>query len=318
MNNDACTAFTVITLIFDVIIFLTLSRITYKFIRHGLNQESPSNANISSEVIQKSKRLRFVGKFFNVWTIIAIISCIVYVSTICSDGLSDDGKPIDTTPRTIFNAVYAVQILLMLISWFSRLHFSFNHTPHQLSKWCIFMFIFTLSLMLISVFLMMMNVHNIYNLGSMLLLILIGLYVSLVCGTSFLYVYKLSIIYRQSDFDTDFAILITKIVLLNFISLFITIITGSSLAFRNDSMLTTFIAAIFSTIDIFSNCICIMLSYSDYRQYYDKILGSLHHKCENCWKNVSRIQDRKQLSNSVKMDHANSNSSNLSDVEFSI
>ena len=267
-TETSCTVMTVIADIITVITLLLLIKITYSFFRNTSQQNNNHDDDtVNHYALKKTRGLRFIDSSFSILSILVMISCIAYVSTICHYGL------IDNTPRSLFNAIYALQVLLLLISWFIRLYFSFYGSPFQVTKLSIFIFILLLFLMMLCIILMMFNIHNKYNIESVLLFILIAIYIILVCGTSSLYVYKLIHIYQASNYDQEFGDLITKIVLLNFISLFITIITGISLYWRNYSIMGSFISAMFSIIDIASNCVCIMISYVEFNTYYGKFCG---------------------------------------------
>merc|ERR1712176_992556 len=154
-----------------------------------------------------------------------VIHC-MYVVDLC---ISSKTNPIY---NCIVNFSYVSQCASLLLSWFIRLYYAFNGTPLELSKITIIVyisifltsFIFATLLCFANVIIMMNR-----NLWLLTLLCLLIWFAMLTISLTFLFIQKLIKVYKNLGSDDEFIGLITKITLLNFISVSITIISAITL-----------------------------------------------------------------------------------------
>ena len=121
---------------------------------------------------------------------------------------------------------------------------------------------------------------------------------------TYLFVVRLYRVYEQTqnlieDESKELVAIITKTSLLAFISIINTMFTSFMTAliqvFPNAHF--WFVITVTASIDTFSNCVCIWLSYNQFNGYYTRICGCMDVKCHQLWNKCTE----KKLADEVAM-----------------
>ena len=130
-------------------------------------------------------------------------------------------------------------------------------------------------------------------------------------------VYKLVQAYRFLNDDEKITSLITRIVILGSISSPLSLIPGAAYSIKIYAASGTEIGEIASStahvIVLFTNCMCLLLSFSFYDLWYQRFCGCIHKRCYNYWS--KKAQDRDMDRNIPELTegvHSNSNPANSS------
>ena len=103
-------------------------------------------------------------------------------------------------------------------------------------------------------------------------------------------VYKLVQAYRFLNDDKRIIAVITKIVILGSISSPLSILPSAAYSYGRQS--GTEIGEITSNtvhvIVFFTNCMCLLLSFSFYGPWYERLCGCLHNQCFNYWSKLAK------------------------------
>ena len=200
----------------------------------------------------------------------------------------------------LVNGSYTIQCLLILWLWFIRLYHAFKGTLFKLSKITIIGYVSIFSISFVFVILMIADIcfdtkNMDRRLYLLILLLLIVWFVILVISLTSLFIRKLINVYRNLDSDQFFIDSITKITILNFTSLSITIIWAFSLMFYTHSIHTEFVHHFGMVFEYFSTFICAVLSFNCYEKYYTQKCGKFHNQCNVCWLYLVRVSNKGQI-----------------------
>eukprot|EP01084_Bolivina_argentea_P022366 41562_1 len=192
-----------------------------------------------------------------------------------------------------FNEAYTLQASALLMVWFIRLYYVFRSSRFALSSYTkmVYISIFILGL----IFTTIITVHLGPQEGLWLILVQFAylLYVILVIILSSLFVNKLCRVYRNVDVAAKsnkrskerykLIAVVTKISVLNFGSLTITILAAITIIFFiHGNVYAEFIAHFAVFADIFTNFLCVILSYNNYKRFYHIVCGCCHNQCITC------------------------------------
>ena len=229
----------------------------------------------NSKLVISSKILLFLSIMYCM-----VMHC-VFVGNLCShdsNSIYDD----------LSNFDYVLQAFLMLIAWFIRLYSAFKGTILQIHEATMFIFLsIATSVFIFGVILgfdrdlVHANLHgqNFYY----VIFVLAAIFVMLILFLCGLFIYKLVQVYKNLGSDEEFIKIITKITILNFTSLFITIISVSSTIGFHISVYGEFINHFAILFNYFSNFICVIFSYTYYTGSYNRYCGWMNNKCNACW-----------------------------------
>lgn len=249
---------------------------------------------------QRPPKIIIISALFLYLTIIIGMTMhTIFVSDLCISlpSAKDNKNTLNENTDTIYNHLvnfsYSLQCLLILWLWFIRLYYAFTGTLFELSKITIIGYISIFSLSFLFVILMLAGIsfdtsQIDRNIHLLMLLLLVTWFVILIISLASLFIRKLISVYRNLDSDQYFITMITKITILNFISLTITIIWAFSLIFFDYNVYTEFVNHFGIIFDYFSTFICAILSFNCYETYYTQICGRLHNQCNQCWLHLVR------------------------------
>ena len=226
----------------------------------------------------------------------SIITLTMFIQILCISDLCHRGY-IHKTYFILFNELYSTQAVLLLMLWFIRINFVFNDTAFKSSKLSQIGFSIIVLFGLISTASLhasgLNETHK--NLWVLLSLCVYSLYIIEVIYLSVLFGIKLYQIYGKNKNGTKgtdkLVFMITKIAILNFVSLFITFLaamtvaafgTGDAQIGDGVPIFVEFNAHFMILLDTFTNFMCVVLSYNYYGKYYKKICGCLHNRCSQC------------------------------------
>eukprot|EP01083_Nonionella_stella_P043710 117953_1 len=194
----------------------------------------------------------------------------------------------------MFAIFYSVQYYMLLVFLFVRLKVTFEGSIYKLSdcttKIFKFLFIFNPFFITISavIFAVNMTVGIIFIVIEFI--ITFGMTTSLVS----LYIYKLIKVYKM-DVDVDNTIyvdVITKITILSVVCILGTMMAPIPLLFLGQmNQYTIWTVNIMLSFDIYTNCICVVLTYSSFSPYYFKLCGCLDAKLKKKYRKTIQMMN---------------------------
>lgn len=201
------------------------------------------------------------------------------------------------TPWTaIYIMLMGLQSLFVMCIWYYRVYKLFKDTLLALSKPNIIIFTTLISLYSSFVFFIFPPVLFFYLLNGDLLIIIIGaivvgisatILVITVVGFCAMLFYKLIATYKYIDPEDRLIELATRNVMLTVISLITTgiypILGTLWLIFDENSAVAEFCFHLTMQLDHFTNCLCLVLTFSFYDKLYDNLCSCFHNKCNQYW-----------------------------------
>eukprot|EP01084_Bolivina_argentea_P157555 274536_1 len=286
------------------ILFLISIHITYKFLQRIYKAEDKPPLLVSS-----------TGIIFLVFATLTLFGLIIpWRLSVC--------YPQILYLSPLYVTIYCIQSYLLLLLLFFRLYFVFCGTIYGLSKLTlkIYTILFCLLPFFFSIAVYQIGIEGRWNNPLMVTIIIIGyIYIIIFASTiSILFIHKLLIMARSINANNDsLIIVVTKTSILSFISSFMTIIPplvlmvifikgSDSIYYQTTTQqyIVRFIIDILFAIDVFTNFICIVLSYKFFNHSYLVICGNLDAKCKEYWFTKSKLMKASQ--------HAVSNSHTIS------
>lgn len=289
---------------------MILIRILYTFIQ--INQP------FASKGTPKEKQVKRIGFTLIILTFIDLILHIIYMFNICQYGVQN-------VFLTLFNMIYAIQLTLVMFIWFNQIRLNFSGTQFQLNNKTEKFYLITFTLLFImgiSIVASQLLISHIKIEGIFLFAFFaafaILLYLILVISLSILFIYKLISVYKNyknvielagssQEYNQDqyeIVHIITKLSVLNFISLFVTQFVMASVFVYNGSIQTEFFNHCACIIDVFTNCACIILSYPSNKTSYLIFCKVVHFGCNRFW---NKIFDDDKNGQAVVTDNKESN-----------
>eukprot|EP00483_Globobulimina_turgida_P009064 UN09082 len=108
-----------------------------------------------------------------------------------------------------------------------------------------------------------------------------------VMATIILFVRRLVAVYKTISSQDKLVDTITKLTILNVISLSITVLVPIIMIFITATAPTAFVGTtaflIGNNVDVYTNFWCVMLSFTHFESYYNRVCGCFHFKCRKCW-----------------------------------
>ena len=188
----------------------------------------------------------------------------------------------------VTSVLYVFQLIMLLGILFFRLYLSFRATAFTISKCTIWSFSIYYSLTSICGVFGAISVSTASTLGQSILGGTMGLTLLLALWLICLFLYKLTQIYKASKSkggDDELVRVITKTSLLCFISTLNSILSLSIIPYSisSTSIHVKFVAAIVNIIDIYTNFLCIYLSYTYFARFYALLCGCCDMSCQYLW-----------------------------------
>ena len=179
------------------------------------------------------------------------------------------------------------QIYCLLYIFFIRFHSVMKTTKYRFSEFTLkiyyFSFIFigicSIIVCILCIFISITANRLFFLFAALTMLSMLLLIISIIIT----FIHKLIKI-NQTECDQEVISVITKIIILTSISLFLTFIDFAVISCRilMESLLTVTLAWNISLWDIFSNFLCMILSYNTFNGYYKQFCGCLDQKCMHC------------------------------------
>ena len=196
----------------------------------------------------------------------------------------------DAVVGTVDNVLYSAQSYLVTIFWVIRVYRSFEGSELQFSSYA--RFTINIFMALFGVFAMSGAVALFWteqiddNLTEHIVTILFILFFLSMFSTSGVFVYKLIRIYQKIMQNEKVIGTITKIVILNFASVLMTIINAVVyLTMFDVSDFGRYVHHYIMIFEFFVNFKCVTLSFHYYSKEYMKLCGPIHGTCNLCWGN---------------------------------
>lgn len=184
---------------------------------------------------------------------------------------------------SIVTQIYIFQLAALLMLWYLRIQYAFHDSIFKISNTMtviyVIMTITTIIFATIATWLQMdLDTQEI------LWTCCYVVYFLMIYILNHLFVFKLYQLYHQNSdktkLDTQFLIgVITRIMILNFVSILVTILAAISLSFYGISAEADFFHTFAFFLDNFTNLLCVILSYSYYSKYYFCLFGCCHRYC---------------------------------------
>ena len=206
---------------------------------------------------------------------------------------------------SIMNIISAIQSLLLVIVLFMRLYQTFKSTLYSLSMFTIKLFIgICITMTFLGIIVLSVYTYNIDNtlIASVLGIILL-LYIFLLIWVVGLYVKKLIEVQRNaSQNDEEFVKMITKTALLCIISVSTTLVLMISIVVLSlfDTEIGFLVQCLIILMDIYTNFMCILLSFNPFEIFYQRLCGFCHKKCYGFWSNWVESKDQKMIVTTVE------------------
>ena len=212
----------------------------------------------------------------------------------------------------VANTIFFAQYLVMILFSFYRLRVVFDGTEYELSKCAIrtFFIMYALALIFIVVFAFVNDTDNDHSLLETAILLLVSLLLlSLILLLAILFVKKLIDVNRRCDGAQQNSANklisgITKQTILTFTSIS-SLFMLFTLIFLLNAIATVYveefisIILIFSLVDVWTNFVCIFLSYEAFDAYYTKMCGCCDTKCKQLCSKLAKPRTDEAIANEI-------------------
>ena len=305
---------TIITIIIAIILNISIIIFGYDFCK---------NRYIRKKTAQKTETplFFFIGLFYIFLTILTITSNILLIIDNCNT-LSD----VESFWKTLFIATYSIQAYTLCIIWFIRLKNVFNGGSFQLKKCTVYFFYICFIIGGITAIPALFDQWK--NISFLLYLLISSIatiaWLFVFISLTVVFINKLLVTFRNIKSttikdDAFFVKILIKVSLLTFMSLIITLIVPVSILLKQRivSYFTKYIANFICLIDIYTNLLCVMLSYRLNEKYYNILCGCLHKCLRNkcCGQSLNEEQN---LSVKIQMDKDMKNGQSDETAEISV
>eukprot|EP01084_Bolivina_argentea_P256199 431250_1 len=271
---------TIICLFLSAIVMYVLMKFIYKMQHEQLNKIG-----------------KFCGFIFIIATYVTLFCCMMTASHDCYMLYHSS---IHHVISVVYIISYIIQSFTLLVIFFNRIYNVFASTRHKLSECTtkIYIGLFILEL-ICAVFMLstLMFVTVTLIITVLFFVIFITLMISLVA----LFVYKLIMVYNHIEKESDsfLATAITKTTILISTSVIITVIHFISVTlhvnhYNNHAFkwIDNYVAAC----DVFTNFLCVIMSYKAFKIYYSQMCWCVEPKCRSCWMKVLHVSGHDTVS----------------------
>ena len=293
----------IINIIDGLMLLTTTPAIYYLIVAYIQQLKSKLPPKIPTKETNKDSRTLFsIGLLFMIVTFLVLLFNLLAGVYKCS-----------TNHQKIYHAFeppvtvsYAIQFYLLLLLLFIRLYNVFKGTMYALSQitvkiFCI-MYILLPPLGVTAALFFVLQISGGFILTMIAFLIVITLIISLMI----MYIRKLLRIYRSVAItdcpDTDELIItITKTTILTLLSLSVTFVTPIVIISDTQAAIGNVVTSTM-LLDIYTNFLCITLSYSFFFGMYMKICGCMHRICKKMWyvfAGSKQIEDKFNLGSEI-------------------
>ena len=278
--------FLILTIIYLVMAFLLLTvsiLIIFHYVRFMYGPDVDHNLN--KKIEKPPKTIINIGLIFCVLAIITTIFDIMETFALCAN----NQYWMDLTSRLV-TETYICQLASLMMLWLTRIQFALHNSIFRLSQTItiIYPIMGFIVVILASLATWLPLDDTKYRTREIMWLICYGVYFLMLYILNHMFVYKLYCVYRRAKDKAQinakyFITIITKIMILNFVSIMVTVIAAVSIAFYGEYFEELDFFHTYSfLLDSFTNIFCVILSYSYYTTYYDHICGACHRCCILC------------------------------------
>ena len=203
----------------------------------------------------------------------------------------------------IVKDLYSIQTVIVIGILFYRLYKVFGRKPFQLSKFVTYSFITCYTFL--CVLLIFFNIFGMTSMINYAISVIVGVIIFIYIlimnvWLVFLFIFKLIQTYGCEEADESLIELITKISILCFTSAFTVLLTSIfvSLSLEITSYHWYFILDIFVIMDLYTNFLCVLLSFRYFDRFYLTICKCCDHQCYECWRRCIQVLKTRKLSKS--------------------
>ena len=277
---DDPTVFAISIVIYTSIITIGTMLIMFRFCRGIHKQRMERKISISTSGASNSPHSsrETHPAFHNLANILFVLTICGYWNHVAYAISTDD------VVGTVDNVLYFAQSYLVTMFWVIRVYRSFEGSELQFSSCArytinIFMALFGVFAISVAVALFWIGDE-----APELVTILLILFFLSMFSTSGVFVYKLIRIYQKIMKNEKVIGTITKIVILNFASVLMTIINAVVyLTIFDISDFGRYVHHYIMILEFFVNFKCVTLSFHYYSKEYMKLCGPIHGTCSLCW-----------------------------------
>ena len=188
---------------------------------------------------------------------------------------------------------YNIQTLMLLKLLFYRLYKTYNGTRLRLSLTTIRLFII-LDIITSIAFVFGGIMYSLFRdgIGGQIWSLASIMVIGETCILLLMFLYKMYTIYKNSK-DIDLVKIITKTSLLALVSTLISILVFISFYFIGIFLTAhyNYMVDVLLVCDMYTNALCIFLSYKKFNGYYVKLCGCGDSKCQRCWMSCVKNQE---------------------------
>eukprot|EP01084_Bolivina_argentea_P078149 141784_1 len=259
---------TVFTILITAFLWIFTVFILYKYIVYK-----------KSSIIQQPNFLYYPGLIFIILISLSLFSYIFVATFLCIN---------DTTRlliETIFSLFYGLQFYLLLLIMFLRLYYVFHNSPLKLSKITTYSYILIYILLpILIIFTLSLGLNH--TLFVTFVTISFVLFVILILSIIILFIAKLVRVYKYCANDEELMDAVTKTTILTLVSILVTLLIPTHSLLREPfdfeyGSWFYFLGNVFTILDIFTNFLCIVMSYKYFDSYYYYICGCLDTQCKS-------------------------------------
>lgn len=196
-----------------------------------------------------------------------------------------------------FSQLYGTQFYLLMLSLFLRLQYVLNGTLQAFSR--LTLSIMTIIFILLPVMSVIAGIMYHDPNGRFMVFGAFVIALALIISILFMYIRKLLAIYKNIDSDPKLIEIITKTTILTLISISATFLTSMCITmkpimseFMDFQVIETFILYI----DVYTNFLCVVLTYRYFDKYYSLLCKGMHSKCESMWFRIAKLRMRPSFS----------------------
>ena len=274
----------------------------YYFVKSYFEKKKKKSVSItprSKTNTKASTSLFYVGLIFMIVTFLTLLLDIIVGVYKCST----HHQPQYLAWTIPFLLTYVIQFYFLLLLLFIRLHSVFKDTMYELSRITVrifkFAYILLLFLVIIGVMLFRFRIPGSFIIAFIMVLIFIALIITLMV----MYIRKLLKVYKavsntENAETENLIIIITKTTILTIFSLSVTFLTPIVLGIMSNAKCAECASNIGSTtmlLDIYTNFLCIALSYKCFGGAYIKLCGCTHKLCKKMWYKIAGKNDPEMM-----------------------
>eukprot|EP01084_Bolivina_argentea_P208492 355440_1 len=241
---------------------------------------------VTTDDCDKPKVLHFIsGLVFSISTLLALLA--ITIMSMLEVHYTENHTTIHVC-WIVFAICYALQSYFLLLLLFYRLYYIFLGSIYHISLKIVKLFkIVFICTPIILIFIPCLHYIRGTMTWSIIVAFLCILMLISMITLIFLFLFKLYNVLQKSSNDMELTSLMTKATILGTAAILATaisatlIITRYTIFIDNKYYIIQIICQWFGSLNIYINFICIILSYSSFKTYYNTLCGCIHSKCRD-------------------------------------